>query len=61
MPDKIFYSWQCDCPNKSNRGFIEDVLAPAIRILGREKNEIYAPLRNLELDKDVQGIATTLN
>ncbi len=56
MPDKIFYSWQSDRPNKTNRGFIEDALAQAIRNHGEEKNEIYAPLRDLELDKDTKGI-----
>ena len=56
MPDKVFYSWQSDRSNKTNRGFIEDALAQAIRNLGRERNEIYAPLRDLELDKDTKGI-----
>lgn len=56
MPDKIFYSWQSDRPNKTNRGFIEDALARAIRNLGRDRDEIYAPPRDLELDKDTKGI-----
>ncbi len=56
MPDKVFYSWQNDRPNKTNRGFIEDALAQAIRNLGREESEIYASPRDLELDKDTKGI-----
>ncbi len=56
MPDKVFYSWQSDRPNRTNRGFIEDALAQAIRNLGGERNDIYAPLRDLELDKDTKGI-----
>ncbi|MDE0174263.1 MAG: hypothetical protein OYH76_24705 [Defluviicoccus sp.] len=56
MPDKVFYSWQSDRPNKTNRGFIEDALVQAIRNLGREENEIYVPSRDLELDKDTKGI-----
>ena len=56
MPDKVFYSWQSDRPNKTNRGFIEDALVQAIRNLGREESEIYTPLRDLELDKDTKGI-----
>ena len=56
MPDKVFYSWQSDRPNRTNRRFIEDALALAINKLGRERNEIYAPMRDLELDKDTKGI-----
>ena len=56
MPDKVFYSWQSDRPNKTNRRFIEDALALAIQNLGRERNEIYAPSRDLDLDKDTKGI-----
>ena len=57
MPDKIFYSWQSDLPNPTNRGFIEDALKKAIRNLGQAENEIFAPNRmDIELDKDTQGI-----
>ena len=56
MPDKVFYSWQSDRPNKTNRGFIEDALVQAIRNLGTERSEIYAPSRDLELDKDTKSI-----
>ena len=40
MPDTIFYSWQNDRPNKTNRGFIEQALKKAIQNLGRENNEL---------------------
>ncbi len=56
MPDKVFYSWQSDRPNRTNRGFIEDALVQAIRNLGRDSNDIHAPSRDLELDKDTKGI-----
>ena len=56
MPDKIFYSWQSDRPNNTNRGFIEDALTKAIRNLGRADNELYAPPRDLELDQDTKGM-----
>ena len=56
MADKIFYSWQSDRPNNTNRGFIEDALTKAIRNLGRADNELYTPLRDLELDKDTKGM-----
>ena len=56
MPDKIFYSWQSDRPNKTNRSFIEDALKKAIRNLGQAENEIYNSPRP-ELDKDTKGVA----
>ncbi|TOI38986.1 hypothetical protein [Vibrio parahaemolyticus] len=33
MEKKVFYSWQSDLPNKSNRGFIGDALERAIKQL----------------------------
>ena len=56
MPDTIFYSWQSDRPNRTNRSFIEDALAQAIRRLDRTDNELYAPPRDLALDKDTKGV-----
>ena len=56
MPDKAFYPWQSNRSNKTSRGFIEDALAQAIQDFGRERNEIYASLRDLVLDKDTKGI-----
>ena len=60
MPDKVFYSWQSDRPNSTNRSFIEDALKKAIRNLGQAENEFYDPPRSeIELDKDTQGIPGT--
>ena len=56
MPDTIFYSWQSDRPNRTNRNFIEGALAQAIRRLGRTDNELYASPRDLALDKDTKGV-----
>ena len=56
MPDTIFYSWQSDRLNRTNRSFIEDALAQAIRRLGRADNELYASPRDLALDKDTKGV-----
>ena len=36
MPINIFYSWQSDLPNKSNRGLIKDCLEKAVKKLGIE-------------------------
>jgi hypothetical protein len=33
----IFYSWQSDLPNNTNRGFIERALEKAIASIGTEK------------------------
>lgn len=46
----IFYSWQSDLPNKSNRGFISDTIKKAIKRLSYETNLIA------EYDRDTLGI-----
>lgn len=46
---KLFYSWQSDMPNNTNRGFIEKALETAIK----EINEKYS--LNVELDSDTRG------
>lgn len=33
---KIFYSWQSDSPNKTNRGFIRDALEEAIKLASQD-------------------------
>ncbi len=59
MADKIFYSWQSDTPNATNRGFIEDALQKAIRNLGHPEDDLYEPPREIELDKDTKGVPGT--
>lgn len=58
---RIFYSWQSDLPEKTNRYFIRDSLEKAIRrlnkdslvdLFGRENSE-------LELDHDTKGVRGT--
>jgi hypothetical protein len=60
MPITVFYSWQSDSPNNTNRGFIEQSLQKAIRNLGKEVS-LQEALRDdtIELDKDTKGIPGT--
>lgn len=44
---KIFYSWQSDLPNNSNRGFIENCIDKTIRK--------YKDIISIEADRDVQN------
>lgn len=60
MAITVFYSWQNDCPNSTNRTFIEDALKKAIQevstnisIENAERNETLA------LDKDTQNVPGT--
>jgi hypothetical protein len=48
---KIFYSWQSDLPNKTNRGFIGDALALAVKELHRDPEILVEPV----IDRDVVG------
>ncbi|MFU2207788.1 hypothetical protein [Solidesulfovibrio sp. C21] len=51
MKYTIFYSWQSDLPNNTNRGFIESVIKKAIEHVNKnEEYELY-----LTLDRDTQG------
>lgn len=45
----VFYSWQSDLPNATNRGFIEDCLDRALEELHAEG------VRVLEADRDTKG------
>jgi hypothetical protein len=56
MVDKIFYSWQSDASNTTNRNFIEDALFKAVKELGRSDDELYEPPRDVELDKDTKDV-----
>jgi hypothetical protein len=51
MADTVFYSWQSDSGNSTNRGFIEKALENAINgVLQTELN------LDLALDRDTQGV-----
>lgn len=47
---KVFYSWQSDLPNFSNRTFIEDCLKKSIKAI----NDNYS--MGLELDQDTRSV-----
>lgn len=53
MKDKytIFYSWQSDLPNKTNRGFIEDALKRASKLISKDIDVEIA------VDRDTKGVA----
>lgn len=55
MSSTIFYSWQSDLPNPTNRNFIEDCLNKAIRDLSRDMELENAERPDLQLDKDTKG------
>lgn len=48
----IFYSWQSDLPNNTNRGFLENVIRKAIDDTNRNENYELEP----SLDRDTEGI-----
>ena len=49
---KVFYSWQSDLPNSTNRGFIEDCLERAIKELKADPELQVDPC----LDRDTQNV-----
>lgn len=52
----VFYSWQSDLPNKTNRGFIADALNRAIKKLQRDDTIVEAERPDLQLDRDTAGV-----
>lgn len=48
----IFYSWQSDLPNNTNRGFIESVIKKAIKDIQKTKEYCLEPI----VDRDTKGI-----
>ncbi len=56
----IFYSWQSDLPNPTNRTFIENAIKAAIKKVGKEFDLTPAERDNkIKLDKDTSGIPGT--
>jgi hypothetical protein len=53
MPDRIFYSWQSDLPNNTNRGFILDALAGAVADIRGSADLKVDPV----VDRDTAGVA----
>src|SRR5260221_3957531 len=52
MPRTIFYSWQSDLPNATNRGFIQTALEKAVKALTTDGTVDVQPV----IDRDTQGI-----
>lgn len=57
MEKIIFYSWQSDLPNSTNRNFIEDALKKAVKNIGKDETiELEA-----SIDRDTQSIPGSPN
>lgn len=52
MEYKIFYSWQSDLPNSTNRGFIQKALDKAVKSLKTDNDSIIDPV----IDRDTAGV-----
>jgi len=52
MELKIFYSWQSDLPNKTNRGFIGDALKKVAKDIHQDDSLQVEPV----IDRDTQGV-----
>lgn len=57
MAHTVFYSWQSDSPNRTNRNFIESALKKAIKELGKEKEDYQPAERPIKFDKDTKDVA----
>lgn len=53
MEKRIFYSWQSDLPNNSNRGFINTALEQAIKEINADDDFSLIPF----LDRDTAGLS----
>jgi hypothetical protein len=49
---KVFYSWQSDLPNKTNRGFIQKALENAVRVIRDDDSIQVEPV----IDRDTSGV-----
>jgi hypothetical protein len=57
MEMKVFYSWQSDSPNNTNRGFIETALTNAAKSLRNDDSIKVEPV----IDRDTLGISGSPN
>lgn len=55
MKNKVFYSWQSNLPNSSNRGFIEECIKSAIKVTSNNENIGL----ELNLERDTKGLLGT--
>ncbi|MEM1171371.1 MAG: hypothetical protein AAGJ08_20390 [Cyanobacteria bacterium P01_H01_bin.35] len=52
MDCKIFYSWQSDLPNNTNRGFIGDALEKAVKSISNDDSITVEPV----IDRDTKNV-----
>ncbi|ELU4011487.1 TPA: hypothetical protein I7678_20585 [Vibrio vulnificus] len=52
MQENIFYSWQSDCPNNTNRGLIKDALEVAVKTIKDDETISIDPV----VDRDTFGV-----
>jgi hypothetical protein len=57
MTESVFYAWQCDLPNKTNRSFIRHAIDQAIELVNRSLGVDEA----LRPDQDTQGVPGDIN
>jgi len=57
MPGLVFYSWQSDLPNATNRGFIERALEAAAKALKNDDSLQVVPV----IDRDTTGVPGSPN
>lgn len=55
----IFYSWQSDLPNSTNRGFIEKCLEDAVKLISSDISIDEAARQDIRVDKDTKGVSGT--
>lgn len=53
MQQVVFYSWQSDLPNATNRGIIQDALEIAVKAISSDDTIALEPV----IDRDTQGMA----
>jgi len=53
MKRTIFYSWQSDLPNATNRGFIQEALEKVVTTIANNDTVAVEPV----IDRDTQGVA----
>lgn len=56
---RIFYSWQSDCPDKTNKYFIKEALDGAIKELKKTLLVEEAHRQDIQLDHDTKGVPGT--
>src|SRR5690349_4930320 len=53
MKRVVFYSWQSDLPNATNRGFVEKALEDATKAIRGDQSISIEPV----IDRDTEGVA----